>query len=342
MEKLLNLPFIKKFKYLILTVGLMLLTPIAFSTKNEWGFYAHREINYLAIFTLPEEMMGFYKENYYFIKEHAVDPDKRRYGVKGEAQKHYIDIDHYCIGHDSTCNPFDLMPRRWYDAVDKYSEDTLQAYGIVPWNIAVMQNRLTKAFKEKNIKRILRLSTELGHYIGDAHVPLHTTENYNGQLTGQYGIHGFWESRLPELYDQSYDFWTGKARYVKNPLDRAWDVVEESHNALDSVLTFEAQLNAEWPQDKKYSYEERGRVIVKAYSEEYSREYHRRLNGQVERRMRQAIITIGSYWYTAWVNAGQPELPYGESVLVEAQELAKEMDDENQLHGDSLKVREHE
>jgi len=320
----------------------MLFIPTAFSKKSDWGFYAHREINYLAIFTLPEEMLGFYKENYFFIKEHAVDPDKRRYGVKGEAQRHYIDIDHYCIGQDSSCNPFDLMPRRWYDAVDKYTEDTLQAYGIVPWHIAVMQKRLTKAFKDKNVKRILRLSTELGHYIGDAHVPLHTTENYNGQLTGQYGIHGFWESRLPELYDESYDFWTGKSRYVEHPLDRAWDVVEESHNALDSVLTFEAQLNAEWPQDKKYSYEERGRVIVKAYSEEYSREYHRRLNGQVERRMRQAIITIGSYWYTAWVNAGQPDLPYGDSVLVEAEELAKEMDEENQLHSDSLKVREHE
>ena len=33
-----------------------------------------------------------------------------------------------------------------------------------------------------------------------------------------------------------------------------------------------------------------------------------RLNGMVERRMRQSIHTIASFWYTAWVHAGQPDL----------------------------------
>jgi hypothetical protein len=28
----------------------------------------------------------------------------------------------------------------------------------------------------------------------------------------------------------------------------------------------------------------------------------------VERRMRVAIKAVGSYWYTAWVNAGQPNM----------------------------------
>lgn len=334
----------KKYKEIIVILILMISVPLGFSKKSEWGFYAHREINNLAIFTLPQEMLGFYKENYYFIKEHAVDPDKRRYGVKGEAQRHFIDIDHYCYGNDSSCNPFDLMPRRWSDAIDKYTEDTLQAYGIVPWHISVMEARLTKAFKDKNYKRILRLSTELGHYIGDAHVPLHTTENYNGQYTNQRGIHGFWESRLPELFDEKYDFFSGQAKYVDSPLNRAWDFVEESHNALDSVLTFEAELSVEWPEDKKYSYEERGVVIMKVYSREYSDEYHRRLNGQVERRMRQTIATIGDYWYTAWVNAGQPELPSLKNNISIIEELNQEIKDENSnTKKDSLVgVRDHE
>jgi hypothetical protein len=47
---------------------------------------------------------------------------------------------------------------------------------------------------------------------------------------------------------------------------------------------------------------------MKVYSAEYSDEYHKMLDGMVERRMRKAIVTVGSMWFTAWVNAGQPDL----------------------------------
>ncbi|MDG1261869.1 MAG: zinc dependent phospholipase C family protein [Flavobacteriales bacterium] len=316
------------------------LSTIPLKAGAPWGFFAHKRINELAVFTLPEELFGFYKDNIHFITEHAVDPDKRRYGVKGEAPRHYIDIDHYCK-HDSACNPFDLVPRRWNDAVEKFSEDTLMEYGIVPWHISNMTYRLTKAFEEKNIKRILRTSAEIGHYIGDAHVPLHTTENYNGQLSGQYGIHGFWESRLPELYEPDYDFFVGKANYVESPLDKAWDVVEASHNALDSVLRFEKELTEEYDEDDKFSYEERGRMLIKVYSEEFSNAYHQRLNGQVERRMKEAVITIGSLWYTAWVNAGQPNLD--EISPEEMENLKEEIAKENESKElPELRKREHD
>ena len=164
------------------------------------------------------------------------------------------------------------------------------------------------AFKSNDYDRILRTSADLGHYIGDAHVPLHTTRNYNGQLTNQKGIHGFWESRLPELFNDDYDFFVGKARYVENPLELAWKIVGESFAAKDSVLRFEAELNERFPSDRKYSFENRGASIMKVYSEDYSKEYDKLLDGMVERRMRQAIITVGSLWFTAWVNAGQPDL----------------------------------
>jgi hypothetical protein len=165
------------------------------SEKAEaWGFYGHKRINRMAVFTLPPEMIGFYKKHIEYITEHAVDPDKRRYSIPEEAPRHYIDIDHYGP------SAFDSMPKFWKKAVAKYSEDTLNAYGIVPWWIDVMTYRLADAFRQGDVDRILRLSAELGHYVGDAHVPLHTTENYNGQLTNQHGIHGFWESRVPEVY----------------------------------------------------------------------------------------------------------------------------------------------
>lgn len=256
----------------------------------------------MAVMTLPPSMITFYKKHIEYISEHAVDPDRRRYSSEDEACRHYIDLDHY------GANPFDSIPRWWKHAVEKYSEDTLKAYGIVPWHIEKMVYRLTEAFKEENLDKILHYSADLGHYIADAHVPLHTTENYNGQLTGQKGIHGFWESRIPELKADQYDYFTGRARYIEKPLDAAWQAVRESFAAKDSVLLFEAELNKRFSPDRKYAYESRGNTTVKVYSEEYTSEYDKMMDGMVERRMRASVIMVGSLWYTAWVDAGQPDL----------------------------------
>ncbi len=303
-----------------------------------WGFFGHKKINELAIYTLPKEMFGFYKANMDYLIEHSVDPDKRRNGVKGEAECHYIDMDRYITAEFPY--PFDNVPRRWTDAVAKFSEDSLRAHGIAPWNVYNVTSRLTQAFKSGDIAKILRLSAELGHYIGDSHVPLHTTSNYNGQKTNQRGIHGFWESRLVELYIDDYDFFVGKSFYVKSTSNYIWDRVEESFAAVDSVLGFERELNARFPEDLKYSYETRGQMNMKVYSAEYSREYSRMLDGQVERRMRTAVISVGSYWYTAWVDAGQPDLTKFISGMDQSvkDSLAKDV----VIPEEKLQVRDHE
>lgn len=286
----------------LIALVLIVLLILPVQEAKSWGFYGHKRINRMAVFTLPEGMFGFYKKHIEYITTHAVDPDMRRYAIKEEAPRHYIDIDHYGP------NCFDSVPRFWKKAVAKFSEDTLQAYGIVPWWIDVMTYRLTEAFREGNVDKILRYSAELGHYVADSHVPLHTTENYNGQMTNQVGIHGFWESRVPELNGDKYDYFVGRAHYVDSPINAAWDVVKVSHSEVDSVLLFEAQLNATTSPDKKYAYENRGATTVKTYSEDYTNAYSNMLNGMVERRMRASIIMVGSLWYTAWVNAGQPDL----------------------------------
>lgn len=259
----------------------------------------------MAVFTLPPSLVGFYKENIEYITAHAVDPDKRRYASKNEAPRHYIDIDHYAkAGED----PFELMPRRWRQAVEKYTEDTLKAYGIVPWHVASMTVYLTKAFEKRSKKDILRLSADIGHYIGDAHVPLHTTENYNGQLTGQRGIHGLWESRIPELTADNYDYLVGRASYVDSPINAIWDAIKISHSHLDSVFFIEKDITAKIGSDQKYAFEQRGASTVKQYSQNFALSYYQRMGDMVESRMREAILMVGSLWYTAWVNAGQPDL----------------------------------
>lgn len=303
-----------------------------------WGFYAHQKINYYAVFLLPPAMLVLYKPNIQYLSDHAVDPDKRRYAVAEEAPKHYIDLDNY--GR----YPYDKLPRRYADAVAKYGADTIQSNGIVPWHIAVMQQRLTEAFKEKNKLKILKISAEIGHYIADSHVPLHASANHDGQHTNQKGIHGFWESRIPELLsDKEFDFVIGKAVYISNISSYIWDRVIESGAAADTVLQLEAQLTASFGTDKKYAFEERNGKIVRQYAEAFTRAYHKLLNGMVERRMRLSITSVASFWYTAWVNAGQPDLSslQGNMTVNDG-----DKDDWDQLNAawksNTIKGREHE
>ena len=302
-----------------------------------WGFYAHRKINYFAVFLLPPEMMVLYKPQIDFLSEHAVDPDKRRYAILEEGPRHYIDIDHY------GSYPYDALPRKWNDAVAKYSEDTLNAYGIVPWWLQTMLYKLTDAFKEKNQAQILKYSAEIGHYIADSHVPLHATKNHNGQLTDQKGIHGFWESRIPELLaEKEWDFFIGKAEYIKTPSDFIWKRVLESGAAADTVLKYELELTQQFPGDQKYSFEDRNGITIRQYSSAFSKAYDGKLKGMIERRMRQSVYAVASFWYTAWVNAGQPDLKKLSNKEFSAEDLKEFESLNNSWKNAPVKGREHE
>ncbi len=356
--------------------------------EGKWGFYAHRLINRMAVFTLPPEMLKVFKPNIQYLEVHAVDPDKRRYATVFEAVRHYIDLDHWGAA------PYTKMPRRKMEAFIRHTDisiltsdsserlvidgesiwqtflenksfvtevfdgvweigkseyydffrerimsnyyeevwklqcedflqfyvgpdiscmeiqiiDSLSLHGILPFHLVDMQHRLTEAFVSEDLQNILRVSADMGHYIGDAHVPLHTTKNYNGQLTNQIGIHAFWESRIPELFaEEEYDFFVGKATYISDPIKHYWEIVLESNSYVDSVLRIEKALSEEFGSDRKYCFDERLNQTIRTECEEYARAYQTRLAGQVEDRMRKAIHAIGSAWYTAWIDAGQPD-----------------------------------
>lgn len=318
---------------------LILILSFSFAAKHCycWGFYAHKKINYFAVFLLPPKMMVLYKSQIDFLAEHAVDPDKRRYAIPEEGPRHYIDIDHYGK------YPYDSLPRNWNEAVSKYSEDTLNTYGIVPWWLQTMLYKLTDAFKEKNQAKILKYSAEIGHYIADSHVPLHATKNHNGQFTDQKGIHGFWESRIPELLaEKEWDFFIGKAEYIKQPADFIWKRVLESAAASDTVLTFEKELTNQFPGDQKFAFEDRNGITIRQYSTAFSRAYDAKLKGMIERRMRQSIYAVASFWFTAWVNAGQPDLKTLSHKNFTAEELNEFENLNNSWKNASIKGREHE
>lgn len=268
---------------------------------SSWGFYAHRLINENAIYCLPTELARFYKKHAEAIREKAIDADKRAYIDSAEGPKHFIDLDRYA-------EPLDSIPIHWSQAIDKYPERMMRARGIVPWQVFLTYQRLVQAFISKNSAAIIRHSADLGHYLADAHVPLHSTKNYNGQLTQQIGIHGLWESRLPEMYATQYNLLVGKAFYVEDPLALAWQAVQESHSLVDSVLSIDKKVANSLAKASHKSYLSRNNKLELTYSDAYAKAYHQALNGMVERRMRQSILRLSCLWYSAWLEAGQPDL----------------------------------
>lgn len=300
-----------------------------------WGFFGHETINRIAVFTLPDEMIGFYKHHIRYLVEASVNPDRRRYAVKEEAPRHYIDLDGYT---DSTATQ---LPKFWKQAVEQLTEDTLVAHGIVPWHVNRVVAQLREAFFLNDPERILRCSAELGHYVADANVPLHTTRNHNGQLTGQTGIHGFWESRLPELFSAQYDFFVGRATYVTDVQQAAWDAVHQAHRAVDSVLEMERILNINHS-GIKFNYETKGKQTVRVYSYPFSRYYHDSLGGMVERQMRRSVKMVGDLWYTAWVDAGRPDLQQLIDYTPSEEDLKKRRQEWEEWQQAIFASREHE
>ena len=340
------------------------------SEVRPWGFYGHRLINKMAVFTLPQDVLGFYKKHIHYITEHAVDPDKRRYALKNEAYRHYVDLDHWdaypfvnvsrdletailaegvlwgiSIEGDTVMITEKIQdPSSFYEdyiyldrysptltiedastlavKMDRYSEvffeNKFVNYGVLPYFLEDFYLRLVYAMSDGNVEKILKVSADMGHYIGDAHVPLHTTENYNGQLTDQIGIHAFWESRLPELFaEEQFDMVVGKAQYIDNKKEYFWGIILESHSLLAEVLDDEWNLKQTFPEDRQFCFDKRGETTVRTQCPEYAEAYHEALDGMVEKRMQDAILSIGSVWYSAWIDAGQPILIDYESNLDE-------------------------
>ena len=297
------------------------------NTSNDiWGFFGHKKINELAIYALPNELRPFYKSHSKEIIEWSVAPDQRRYVIAEEGMKHYIDLDLY--------DSFPL-PKYWNQAVEQYGKEYLEERGVVPWNTFFVYHGLVKAMAAKDYRRIIKISADLGHYIADAHVPLHTTSNYNGQYSDQLGVHAFWESRLPELYFDTYDLFSKRAAYVEDVQEELWLTVNESNELLTPMLKLEAEITLKVGEDKKYAYMQKGKRVVRTPSEYYSSIYNKEGGGVVEQRMRTAIYRVSSLWFSAWIDAGQPE-------LIEFEQIKKEELDTISVPNSSFSIRDHD
>ncbi len=273
-----------------------------------WGVWGHSKINRGAILALPREMGLFFYNHADFITEESVAPDIRKYTMndKTEFPRHYIDLENYNYTNPAT------MPKTLEDAKTKFGKDSVDKYGTLPWAIQDVMAKLTAAMKAKNKSEILFLAANLGHYIGDAHMPLHTSINHDGQFTGQNGIHALWESQIPEQFGKSYSLYA-EMHYIDNVEKATWGIIDSSHKLIKPLLYNDQKLRKDKPTEMLYKMGMNGQPEKNKYGQnihayEYAHVYSELLNGMVEHQMRAAISATASFWYTAWVNAGKPNL----------------------------------
>ncbi|MCU0450561.1 MAG: zinc dependent phospholipase C family protein [Bernardetiaceae bacterium] len=285
-----------------LAVWLLLCLAGGFNARA-WGVIGHRVVHQMAIYGLPEPLRQFYFGERTYLLQHADRADLRRADDPDEAVRHYINIDHF--GPRAAWQ----MPMYWTQARQKYPADTLLKHGILPWYTEQMRQRLTQAFRRRDVDSILFYSADLGHYLADAHVPFHVIQNYDGQLTGQEGIHGLWESDLPSRFLADYQLYQGNARYLAKPQVAVWEAVRRSFKLAQTALAAEHQVAAQFTQATKFEAAYPGRLMRPRHSPAFMDQYQTALGDMVAQQMRAAAQMVASYWFTCWVDAGRPSLP---------------------------------
>ena len=270
-------------------------------SMSSWGFLVHRTTNQIAIYTLPEPLRSFFYQDMTYLVGNSTRPDTRRNTDKSEATKHFIDLEAYGP------NAANEMPLNWDAAVKIYTKDSLLKYGWVPYLIIEQLEKLTAAFKSKDKDSILFYAADLGHYIGDAHVPLHTSINYDGQLTGQKGLHSLWESFVPELTIDQYQLYNPHhTKYIKNPNEAIWADIRKTAVLVPEMLAVEKQVSTNFTSGSKYKTVMRYGRLTEVYTKEFAEAYAKGLGATVNNQLIASANMIADFWYTAWVNAGKP------------------------------------
>ena len=279
---------------------------VGFCTLS-WGIIGHERINKAAVMALPKPLMVFFYNHIDFITQESSVPDLRKYVIsdKNEGPKHYFDMENF--------GDVASFPKNMAEAKKKYDDKFLSKSGTLPWYIQEMMVKLTTAFKEKRKNEILFIAADLGHYIADAHMPLHTSDNHHGQLTDQKGIHSLWESRIPELFVKNYNFNVAPATYYEDVDKAIWDMINDTHSLVPALLAADKGLRTSLQPNQIFVTDADGNVIKNKYnsarySDEYANKFHIALDGMVENQMKKAVTATASFWYTAWVNAGKPDL----------------------------------
>ena len=207
-------------------------------------------------------------------------------GDPAEGPRHFLDIDIYGP------YPFVELPHDYHEAVAKFGVEAVTKRGLATWRIADYTQLLSEAMKSGDAEKIVQTAGALAHYIEDLHMPLHVVKNYNGQLTNQHGVHQRFEDDMVDAYAEQIHLSPMMASELEDPLEAAFDIVLDSYVYADNLL--HADRRAKLGED--------------TYGTSYLEKFFQFSGWIAVRRMSDAATATASYWYTAWLRAGKPEL----------------------------------
>jgi len=253
-----------------------------------WGNNAQRLIIGRAVGSLPSDLRPFFESNAAFLVQHVNDPLNQLDKKPNERNNHFIELDKYGKF------PFETLPRSYKTAVAKYGKSKIEATGLLPWQIGVYSQKLTEDFKNGRWEDAKIDAAFLANYVAEAHDPFNTTENFDGKLSGQSGVNDRFNTVLIDRYGSFFPLNPHDASYINDPTDYAFESCLNAHSQLEAVLLADRHAK-------------RG---LASYTDEYYDKFYNLAAPNLIRQLSDASSDIGSYWLTAWINAGKPQLPH--------------------------------
>jgi hypothetical protein len=264
-------------------LALLVTSPACFG----WGENAERLITNKAVDTLPDEMVGYFSASRQFLVQHVTDPDEGGSKTPTEPKNNFIELDHY--GQF----PFSALPRAYSAALAKYGRHTIEMYGLLPWQIGLYSQKLTEALREHNWTEAKVNAALLAHYVAAAHDPFNTTTNNDGKLSDQPGVNERFADGLVDRYQLFFFVKPNEAAFIRDPTDRGFEMALSAHSWLENVLLADRVAHNG----------------LSGYGDEYYDRFYAQAGAVLIRQLSDASTDVGSYWMTAWINAGRPQLP---------------------------------
>ncbi|HYX10051.1 MAG TPA: T9SS type A sorting domain-containing protein [Bacteroidales bacterium] len=251
-----------------------------------WGRDGHRVINTKASLSFPAEMslFTFWTQT---LADHASDADDRKSWDSYEGPKHYIDIDNYAQFVEKG-----NIPENLDSAIKEYGREFVYDQGILPWATITTYDTLVNCFKRKDWSKAVLVASDLGHYVADGHMPMHITSNYDGQLTGNKGIHSRYESYMIKEYVNEINYDGDSVSKIEDVSRYVFSYIYHNHSLVDSVLEADNYAKS---------------VNSNTYSSEYKAVLWDKTKGFTIQLFKDASHSLAELMYSAWAEAGKPD-----------------------------------
>ena len=270
-------------KLFLSTLALLTLSVLLTS----WGGVGHKKISEAAALSFNQQMQDFNSWTA-FLRDHAPDPDTRKYSDPTEGPKHFIDIDNY-----SEFNTKGRIPQTWDSINLIYGSAVVIGNGTLPWATKNTFDSLVSCMKRRNFAKAQVFAADLGHYVGDGHMPLHITNNYDGGETGQKGIHSRYESTMISAKIAQIVYNGEDATEINNVSQYIFDYIYKNNSYCDSILNADT-----------YAKTQSGGL----YNTTYTNALWDKTKSFTIPLFQRASHTLASLIYTAWIQAGSPSL----------------------------------